>query len=267
MLLEVFSKRSPVITEYMTKGETSMDEKRKEVYSSEFIRLLEIMEQLRSEKGCEWDKKQTHQSLRPYAIEEAYEVVESIDSGDTSELKKELGDLMLQCIFHAQIAYEDREFDIGDVLCSVSDKMVRRHPHVFSDGKGYSYEQWEMLKSKEDNEKMCRIGKYKRGAPPIIQLRRLFENSLAVGFDPYFGYDVKKLISEDLYSGNYKGVLEKIIYMSVKESINLESLVNQASKEFHERFVSLEKLAGEKFNEYSEEDKIKMWDKIRGEKG
>ena len=109
MPLEVFSKRSPVITECMTKGEkTSMDEKRKELYSSEFIRLLEIMEQLRSEKGCEWDKKQTHQSLRPYAIEEAYEVVESIDSGDTSELKKELGDLMFQCIFHAQIAYEDK---------------------------------------------------------------------------------------------------------------------------------------------------------------
>src|SRR6516162_5312641 len=101
---------------------------------TKFANLVELVRRLRDpETGCPWDKEQTPESLKPYLIEEAYEVIEAIERGDVDELKKELGDLMLQVVFHAQIANEKGEFDIEDVIQGIHSKMVRRHPHVFGD--------------------------------------------------------------------------------------------------------------------------------------
>jgi tetrapyrrole methylase family protein/MazG family protein len=108
-----------------------------------FDELIGVMRVLRSENGCEWDKEQTHETLKPYMIEEAYEVLEAIENGSDKELKEELGDLLLQVIFHAQIATERAAFDIYDVIETLKDKLIRRHPHVFGDSEGYSYRQWE----------------------------------------------------------------------------------------------------------------------------
>src|SRR5260370_197591 len=96
-----------------------------------FDRLVAVMAALRSKQGCPWDKKQTHKSLKPYLIEEAYEVMEAIDSGKSQVLKGELGDLLLQPIFHSQLASERGEFDAYQVVQAVVDKLVHRHPHVF----------------------------------------------------------------------------------------------------------------------------------------
>ncbi len=98
-----------------------------------FERLVEIMRELRGEHGCPWDKEQTHESLRQYLLEEAYEVIEAIDSGRYDDLKEELGDLLLQVVFHAQIGEEEGRFTILDVIKGINDKLVRRHPHVFGD--------------------------------------------------------------------------------------------------------------------------------------
>lgn len=118
-----------------------------------FDHLVAIMARLRSETGCIWDRQQTHASLRQYLLEEAYEVLEAIDHEDHGELGKELGDLLLQVVFHAQIAHEHGRFDIAHVLDNISEKMIRRHPHVFGDEKVNSVAEqklrWEELKLQE----------------------------------------------------------------------------------------------------------------------
>ena len=101
-----------------------------------FNRLVEIMATLRGENGCPWDQEQTHKSLRQHLLEEAYEVIEAIDADDYNELAGELGDLLLQVVFHAQMAAEAGEFTIDDVIEHINEKLVRRHPHVFGDGNG-----------------------------------------------------------------------------------------------------------------------------------
>src|SRR5258708_787864 len=94
-------------------------------------RLEKLMVQLRSKKGCPWDKRQTHKSLKPYLLEETHEVLEAIDKGNAGHLREELGDLLLQVVFHAQLANEKKRFNLQDVAKTIGDKLVRRHPHVF----------------------------------------------------------------------------------------------------------------------------------------
>ncbi len=133
-----------------------------------FKDLVEIMEKLRSEDGCPWDRKQTHDTLKPYMIEEAYEVLEAIDQEDHYLLEEELGDLMLQVVFHAQIADENGFFDVEDVIDQICNKLVRRHPHVFSDVIAETSEDvlvnWEAIKreEKERNNTLCFHGTYSK---------------------------------------------------------------------------------------------------------
>ncbi|HEX7713941.1 MAG TPA: MazG family protein, partial [Bacillota bacterium] len=116
-------------------------------------RLVEIMALLRSEQGCPWDRDQTHQSLKTCAVEETYEVLEAIDSGNPDKLREELGDLLLQVVFHAQLAAEAGQFNIDDVVDAIVEKLIRRHPHVFSDthvsGVSGVLENWEKIKRQE----------------------------------------------------------------------------------------------------------------------
>ena len=119
----------------------------------EFAQLVELMETLRGPQGCPWDREQTHQSIRPYLLEETYEVLEAIDSGDDGKLKEELGDLLLQIVFHSQMAKEEGRFDIYGVIEGVVQKLIRRHPHVFGGVKVKSsqevLENWERIKGGE----------------------------------------------------------------------------------------------------------------------
>ena len=123
--------------------------------SSELLRLLEVMDQLRSPGGCPWDAEQTHQSLIKYLLEESYEFIDSVESVDRQAMKEELGDLLLQVYFHSRIAEEHptEPFSIEDVAAGIADKLVRRHPHVFGDVKAESSEEvlqnWELLKAAE----------------------------------------------------------------------------------------------------------------------
>lgn len=126
---------------------------------SELQRLMEIMTLLRSPDGCPWDRKQTHQSLTRCLVEEVSETLEAIDEHDMELLEEELGDLLLQVVFHAQIAKENGNFDIEDVARGVSDKLIRRHPHVFGDEKGtiekadQVIDRWEQVKAEEKKQK------------------------------------------------------------------------------------------------------------------
>jgi tetrapyrrole methylase family protein/MazG family protein len=122
-----------------------------------FLKLINILEKLRGKNGCPWDKKQTHQSLMKYMFEESNEYNEAVLNHDAENMKEELGDVLLQVVFHAQIAKENKMFDIYDVLDTINEKMIRRHPHVFGNSKATTEEEirkeWEKIKAEEKSKK------------------------------------------------------------------------------------------------------------------
>jgi MazG family protein len=150
-----------------------------------FAGLVQIMSVLRAPDGCPWDREQTHQSLLKYLLEESVEVVDAVRSGDDANLAEELGDVLLQVVFHSQLAAEQGRFTIDDVVRSISDKMVRRHPHVFGDAIAPTADavkaQWEVIKAEE-----------KRTAAPKTPSRETYDEALAMlkewgrkrGFEP-----------------------------------------------------------------------------------
>ena len=130
---------------------------KKEEKVNKFLKLVDILEKLRGENGCPWDKKQTHQTLMKYLFEESNEYNEAVQKQDYDNMKEELGDVLLQIVFHAQIAKENKKFDIYDVLDSINEKMIRRHPHVFGNSKAKTEEEirveWEKIKAEEKKKK------------------------------------------------------------------------------------------------------------------
>jgi len=152
--------------------------------NSEFKNLIEIMQRLRKE--CPWDRQQTPQSLRQYILEEAYETVEAIDGQDWDELKKELGDLLLQIVFQAEIAAETQRFDLGEVIKHINEKLIRRHPHVFGDVKVNNAEDvkenWEQIKVQQENRKSLLEG-VPRNLSGLLRAQRLQDKASQVGFD------------------------------------------------------------------------------------
>jgi len=142
------------------------------------------MSRLRSPDGCPWDREQTHESLRPYLIEEAYETLEAIDLGDPAALREELGDLLLQIVFHAQLAEETGAFSLTEVINGISDKMVRRHPHVFGDESASSADEvrdrWEQIKQAEGKTV---FGGLPRSLPALLRAYRVGEKAANRGFD------------------------------------------------------------------------------------
>ncbi len=152
-----------------------------------FVELLSVMARLRGEGGCPWDREQTRDSLRPFLIEEAYEVLEALDEGDPARLREELGDLLFQVVFHTQIAHERGEFAMGDLLAALVDKMVRRHPHVFGDRLiGTATEalaQWEAIKQAEGGGRRSALHGIPRSLPGLLRAQRIQHRASRVGFD------------------------------------------------------------------------------------
>ncbi|HAV21496.1 MAG: nucleoside triphosphate pyrophosphohydrolase [Bacillota bacterium] len=156
-------------------------------------RLVEIMRTLRGENGCPWDRKQTHRSLRTYLIEEAYEVIQAIDDEDDNALCEELGDVLLQVVFHAQIADERGKFSISDIIEGISEKMIRRHPHVFGDVEAKDSDavlrNWERIKQKEyaeGHEEDGRVSIFHNVAgamPALMRAVKVQAKASRVGFD------------------------------------------------------------------------------------
>jgi ATP diphosphatase len=170
--------------------------------SRDISRLIEIMEALRQpETGCPWDIVQTFETIKPYTIEEAYEVADAIERGDMGDLCDELGDLLLQVVFHARMAEEDGAFSFGDVVEAVTRKMIRRHPHVFARSDADTPEavklQWDQIKQAEKAERRARrakhglpedpdagyLGSVQRSFPALIEALKLQERAAKVGFD------------------------------------------------------------------------------------
>lgn len=248
----------------------------------EFERLVQTMEILRSERGCEWDKSQTHDSLKPYMVEEAYELLDAIDQKNDAKLKEELGDVLLQVIFHSQIAKERSAFDVFDVIHTLNEKLVRRHPHVFGDSPGYSYEQWERIKSQEKGEKkVSAIGELNKALPALSLARRIQENAAAVGFDwPDVSGALEKVkeevkeLEEALQEGNSKRVEEElgdllfaVVNIARFSSIDPEVALRRATEKFASRFRMVENFAKERgleLNRLSLEQLDALWEEAKG---
>lgn len=169
-----------------------------------FAELVRIMARLRAPGGCPWDREQTHESIKPYLIEEAYEVIEAIDSGDAIELKKELGDLLLQVVFHAQMAEEAGRFDVAQVAEAICAKLIHRHPHVFADTKvadaAEVLQNWSRIKAAErrDSDDRSAIAGVPRGMPALLRAARLGEKAGNVGFDWTRAEDVLLKVREEV---------------------------------------------------------------------
>jgi tetrapyrrole methylase family protein/MazG family protein len=169
-----------------------------------FTELVRIMERLRGPNGCPWDREQTHESIKPYLIEEAYEVAEAIESSDVDELRKELGDLLLQIVFHAQLAQEAGRFGIEDVVRAIIEKMVRRHPHVFAGVEVKDSDEvlrnWSKIKSEErkDSDDRSALAGVPRALPALLRAHRLAEKAAHVGFDWNNPHEVLDKVREEL---------------------------------------------------------------------
>ncbi|HEX5646177.1 MAG TPA: nucleoside triphosphate pyrophosphohydrolase [Nitrospira sp.] len=162
--------------------------------SERFTKLVEIMAALRAQNGCPWDRKQTHESLKPYLLEETYEVLETIDQGDTAKLQEELGDVLLQVIFHGQIAAESGTFTVDDVMETLAEKLIRRHPHVFGTDSGAAplangeqvLSQWELIKQAERNaagNTQSALDGVPKTLPALLRAYQTQARAARVGFD------------------------------------------------------------------------------------
>ncbi|MDE3058243.1 MAG: nucleoside triphosphate pyrophosphohydrolase [Bacteroidota bacterium] len=220
----------------------------------EFERLLEIVRRLR--KDCPWDREQTHQSLRHSFLEEVYEVIESIDHGQWSELRSELGDVFLHLVLQTMIAEEQNEFTLDEVLYHINEKLIRRHPHVFGERKEIDSEAqaktWEKIKFTEGRTSVIEGVPYE--LPALLRARRLQEKAAKVGFDWRKKEDVWEKIAEEFNelrnaaeAGDRQSVEEEIgdlLFSIVNYSrfvkVNPEDALRNASNKFAARFHHIE---------------------------
>ncbi len=231
---------------------------------SNFERLVEIMKKLRAPGGCPWDREQDHQSLKPYLVEETYEVIDSIEDNDMVQLREELGDLLLHVVFHAQIADENGDFNIDDVAASISEKLINRHPHIFKQKKDLTPDEvtrnWEKIKlvEKKDSGESALSG-VPRTAPALLKAFRLQQKAARFGFDWEKWQDVlakseeeiaelKKAI-ESAESNNIEEEIGDLLFSVVNLarffSIDPETALNRMNKKFIERFQYVEKKLAE----------------------
>jgi MazG family protein len=152
-----------------------------------FARLVEIMAQLRAPGGCPWDREQTFDSIKPYLLEETYEVMDAIDRRDWDGIAEELGDLLLQPVFFAQMASEEGRFDIGDALDAINSKLVRRHPHVFGDGSAKTADdvkrKWDEIKKTEKARPQGLLAGVPRSLPALVEAQQIASRAATAGFD------------------------------------------------------------------------------------
>jgi tetrapyrrole methylase family protein/MazG family protein len=228
-------------------------------------RLVDIMERLRDIGGCPWDREQTHDSLKKYLVEETYETLDAIDEGNMYKVCEELGDLLLQIAFHAQIAREDGFFDINDIVEAISRKLVRRHPHVFGGVRVKGSEEvsanWEEIKKGELEEKgevrQSLLDGIPQNLPSLMKADKIQHKAAKVGFDwPDYNGALGKVfeeiaeLKEALDKGEQKGILDEtgdllfaVVNLARLLKVNPEEALGSTIRKFKDRFIYMEKRA------------------------
>ncbi len=244
-----------------------------------FEKLVKIMRELRGENGCPWDKEQTHKSLRQYLLEETYEVLECLDEDAIEELPGELGDLLLQIVFHAQIGSENQTFTIDDVLDKIIHKLIQRHPHVFGEEYVETAEEqsklWERIKRKEGKESI--LGGVPKALSALLRAYRLQQKAAAVGFDwPDIGpvwdkvHEEMQELREAVQSGDqseiekeYGDLLFAMVNLGRFLNVNPEDALRQTIEKFIYRFQKIEehyRKQGRDLREVPLEEMDEIWE-------
>ncbi|MBQ8460154.1 nucleoside triphosphate pyrophosphohydrolase [bacterium] len=245
--------------------------------------LVGVIAKLRAPDGCPWDRAQTHSSLRPNMLEEAYEAVDAIDDNDMAHLREELGDVLLQVLLHSQIASEKGDFDIEDVAKELKDKLIHRHPHVFGDAKigtaDEVKEAWDKLKAEEKKERISAMDGLSRSQAALIAAQKISKRAVKQGFE----WDCEDTLYECIMSefeefkeasieGNKEHMEEEfgdILFATVNlarwNKIDAEQALLKANKKFEKRFRKMEDLAVKPLTEYSFEEYDKLWKQAKKE--
>ncbi|MEO9482705.1 MAG: nucleoside triphosphate pyrophosphohydrolase [Ekhidna sp.] len=243
-----------------------------------FDRLLTIMDELR--ENCPWDKKQTMETLRHLTIEETYELSDAIIENDLEEVKNELGDLMLHLVFYARIGDEKKAFDVSDVLNSVCDKLIRRHPHIYGNVNAEDEEavkaNWEKIKLKEKGNQSV-LGGVPKSLPALVKAMRIQEKARGVGFDWDNQDQVWEKVQEEMQefqaesekekqAGEFGDLLFSLINYARFVDINPEDALERTNKKFIKRFQYLEsesKKDGKSLGEMTLEEMDEYWEKAK----
>ena len=255
-----------------------------------FDRLVDLMRILRSEEGCPWDREQTLESLKSYCVEECYEVLEAIDRGQPEEHRDELGDLLLQIVFQAQIRAEEGSFDAADVCRAITEKMLRRHPHVFearsADSAEAAHKSWEAIKAAEraaqPSKSRSVLSGVPRALPALLRAQRLSKKAATQGFDWSSAEDVLPKVREeweelaealaDHGPGSQRveeelgDLLFAMANLARHLEINPEDALRRAGERFSDRFRTMEELAAasqQPLNERSLDDLEQLWQEAK----
>ena len=248
---------------------------------SSFQALLEVTAHLRAPEGCPWDQEQTHESLRRYLLEEAHEVLEAIDKGDMDSLAEELGDLTSQILLHTQIAVDDGEFYVTDVMHNIVEKLIRRHPHVWGDvdveNSDDVVKNWEAIKAEEKNNKEQResvLDGIPSGLPALIRATRLQERAARVGFDwAEIGPVIEKIreeldeieqaVDDEERAKEFGDLLFAIVNWTRWLALDAESLLRETNLRFYQRFRYIETQAtkqGRSMTNMTLDEMDALWD-------
>jgi tetrapyrrole methylase family protein/MazG family protein len=250
---------------------------------SDISALVDVMKRLRGQGGCPWDREQNHESLKPYLLEEAYEVLDAIDKNNDNALREELGDLLLQIVFHAQIAAEENRFTIEDVAGTIVEKLRRRHPHVFGERKVKDSDEvlrnWEAIKKGEGKESV--LSGVPGGLPALLRARRVQEKAKRVGFDWDSIDGVMTKVNEEMRelkeaseSGDRARVDEEfgdLLFSLVNFSrflrVDAEDSLRKTIDKFSTRFQRMERLAKERGKSSLEsctlEEMDRLWEEAK----
>lgn len=248
--------------------------------SAQIERLLRIMSRLRDpEHGCEWDTAQTFETIAPYTIEEAYEVADAIDRHDMADLKSELGDLLLQVVFHSQMASEAGHFDFADVARSISDKMERRHPHIFGSEDGeMTSQRWEDLKAAEraNSGESSALDGVAQALPALMRSDKLQKRAARVGFEWHDVKGPKAKLEEELQeleeADEHEKLMEAgdVLFVAVnivrRYGVDPEEALRASNGKFEKRFHAMEALAkseGHDFAALSLDEQETYWQRIK----
>ncbi|OWK32717.1 nucleoside triphosphate pyrophosphohydrolase [Sphingomonas mucosissima] len=223
------------------------------------------------ERGCEWDREQTFETIAPYTIEEAYEVADACARGDLIDLKDELGDLLLQVVFHSRMAEEAGAFSFDEVATAISDKMERRHPHIFGDAPEGGHHLWEVIKAQERTAKAesGALAGVARGLPALLRAEKLQKRAARVGFDWPDATGPRAKIDEELEevstardqdrAEEVGDLLFAVVNWARHLGIDAEAALRNANMKFERRFAAMEKAAGGSIAGRELADQEELW--------
>ena len=240
-------------------------------------KLVDIIAVLRSENGCPWDREQTHKSLRPNMLEEAYEAVDAIDDGDISNLKEELGDVLLQVVLHSQIAKDNGEFDIEDVAQELSEKLIHRHPHVFGSAHVESSDDvvtnWDKLKKEEKTYRKSILDGIPKAQSALMSAQKISKKVVKVGFEwenieslkeciqsEYKEFEeAVKIGDKDKMEDEMGDIFFATVNLARWYKIDAEQALITANNKFIKRFQKMEELKTKPFEDYTFEEFNELW--------